>query len=155
MPHLLSAHQRRGASVWQLQKQQPVISQADLEAAPEKVLVYKVAIIADTCYVPKCFPCSNSSQPYIKAIVPFYRWKNWGLDLSNLRTWKMLSKQCTHGWISFIYFYLPLVFAAARFLAAGSSYLSCGAGFLPLWWLLLSQSTGFRRLGFSSCDTQV
>ena len=55
-------------------------------------------------------------------------------------------------------FWLHWVFAAARGLslvAVGGGYsLLRGAGF-SLWWLLLLQSTGFRRAGFSSCGTRA
>ena len=54
----------------------------------------------------------------------------------------------------FVYFWLRWVFVAAHGLSlvaasGGYSWLRC-AGF-SLWWLLLLQSTGSRRPGFSSC----
>ena len=57
----------------------------------------------------------------------------------------------------FIYFWLHCVFIAAHGLSLvvasrGYSSLQC-VGF-SLWWLLLLQSTGSRRVGFSSCGTQ-
>ena len=56
----------------------------------------------------------------------------------------------------FIYLWLHWVFVALRWLSLvvaseGYSSLQC-AGF-SLWWLLLWQSTGSRRAGFSSCGT--
>ena len=58
----------------------------------------------------------------------------------------------------FIYFWLRWVFVAARRLSLvaaswGYSSLRC-AGF-SLRWLLLLQSTGSRRAGFSSCGSQT
>ena len=58
----------------------------------------------------------------------------------------------------FIYFWLRWVFVAARGLSLvavsrGYSLLRC-AGF-SLRWLLLSQSTGSRRAGFSSCGSRA
>ena len=58
----------------------------------------------------------------------------------------------------FIYFWLRWVFVAARRLSLvaaswGYSSLRC-AGF-SLRWLLLLQSTGSRRTGFSSCGSQT
>ena len=58
--------------------------------------------------------------------------------------------------ILFTYFWLCWVFAAACGLSLvvvsrGYSSLRC-AGF-SMWWLLLLQSTGSRRTGFSSCGT--
>ena len=58
--------------------------------------------------------------------------------------------------IYLFYFWLRWVFVAARGLSlvaasGGYSLLRC-AGF-SLWWLLLLQSTGSRRTGFSSCGT--
>ena len=58
----------------------------------------------------------------------------------------------------FIYFWLCWVFVAVRGLslvvASGGYSLSRYAGF-SLWWLLLLQSTGSRRTGFSSCGTRA
>ena len=55
-----------------------------------------------------------------------------------------------------MYFWLHWVFVAACGLslvvASGDSSLLRCAGF-SLWWLLLLQSTGSRRVGFSSCGT--
>ena len=56
-----------------------------------------------------------------------------------------------------IYFWLRWIFVAAHGLSlvmesGGYASLQC-AGF-SLWWLLLLQSTGSRRTGFSSCGTQ-
>ena len=58
----------------------------------------------------------------------------------------------------FIYFWLHWVFVAVRRLSLvvasrGYSSLQC-TGF-SLQWLLLLQSTGSRRMGFSSCSTQA
>ena len=58
----------------------------------------------------------------------------------------------------FIYFWLRLVFIAARGLSlaavsGGYSSLWC-AGF-SLWWLLLLRSIGSRQAGFSSCGTRA
>ena len=58
----------------------------------------------------------------------------------------------------FIYFWLRWVFVAAHRLSlvvasGGYSSLQC-AGFL-LWWLLLLQSMGSRRAGFSSCGVRA
>ena len=58
--------------------------------------------------------------------------------------------------ILFIYFWLRWVFVAVRGLSLvvvswGYSALQC-TGF-PLSWVLLLQSTGSRRMGFSSCGT--
>ena len=54
--------------------------------------------------------------------------------------------------------WLHWVFAAARGLSlvavSGGYSLLRDAGF-SLWWLLLLQSTGSRRAGFSSCGTQA
>ena len=54
-------------------------------------------------------------------------------------------------------FCLHRVFVAARGLSlvAGSGvYSSLWCSVFSLWWLLLLQSTGSRRMGFSSCSTQ-
>ena len=58
----------------------------------------------------------------------------------------------------FIYFQLHWVFVAVH---SFSLVVTCGdysslqcAGF-SLWWLLLLQSTGSRRMGFSSCGTRA
>ena len=58
----------------------------------------------------------------------------------------------------FIYFWLTWVFAAER----GLSLVVASGGYSLLWcvgfslqWLLLLQSTGSRRTGFSSCGTQA
>ena len=60
--------------------------------------------------------------------------------------------------INLFNFWLHWVFAAARGLslvAVSRGYsLLRGAGF-ALWWLLLLQSTGSRRVGFSSCGTRA
>ena len=58
----------------------------------------------------------------------------------------------------FIYFWLHRIFVTARGLSlvvvsGGYSSLQC-AGF-SLWWLLLLQSMGSRRTGFSSCGTRA
>ena len=58
----------------------------------------------------------------------------------------------------FIYFWLRWVFAAAHRLslvAASGGYSSLWCVGFSLWWLLLLQSTGSRRLGFSSCGTRA
>ena len=57
----------------------------------------------------------------------------------------------------FNFFWLCWVFVAARRLSlveasGGYSSLQCSA--FSLWWLLLLQSTGSRRVGFSSCSTR-
>ena len=56
----------------------------------------------------------------------------------------------------FIYFWLHWVFIAAHGLylvVASGSYSSLRCAGFSLWWLLLLQSMGSRRTGFSSCDT--
>ena len=60
--------------------------------------------------------------------------------------------------ILFIYFWLHWVFVAARGLslvAASGGYSSLRCAGFSLRWLLFLQSTGFRRVGFSSCGTQA
>ena len=55
-----------------------------------------------------------------------------------------------------IYFWLHWVFVAAHGLSlvgASGGYSSLWCTGLPLQWLLLLQSTGSRRAGFSSCST--
>ena len=57
---------------------------------------------------------------------------------------------------NFIYFWLCWVFLAARGLslvATSGVYTSLRCTGFSLWWLLLLQSTGSRRAGFSSCGT--
>ena len=58
----------------------------------------------------------------------------------------------------FIYFWLRWVFTAAR----GLSLVAASGGYTSLWcagfslrWLLLLQSTGSRRTGFSSCGSRA
>ena len=56
------------------------------------------------------------------------------------------------------YFWLHWVFVAARGLslvAASRGYSSLRCAGFSLWWLLLLQSTGSRRTGFSSCGSQA
>ena len=58
------------------------------------------------------------------------------------------------------YFLLCWVFVAAcgpSLVAASRGYssLSCACTGFSLWWLLLLQSTGYRRAGFSSCGSQA
>ena len=58
--------------------------------------------------------------------------------------------------ILFIYFWLRWVFVAARVLslvAVSGGYSSLWHADFSLWWLLLLQSMGSRRAGFSSCGT--
>ena len=60
--------------------------------------------------------------------------------------------------IIYYYFWLRWVFVAVRGLSlvtasGGYSSLQC-TGF-SLWWLLLLQSTGSRRAGFSSCGARA
>ena len=58
--------------------------------------------------------------------------------------------------ILFICFWLCWVFVAARGLslvAASEGYSSLQCAGFSLQWLLLLQSTGSRRMGFSSCGT--
>ena len=64
----------------------------------------------------------------------------------------------THEAILFFFFWLRWVFIAACRLSlvvasGGYSLLWCAG--LSLWWLLLLQSTGFRRAGFSSCSMRA
>ena len=57
-----------------------------------------------------------------------------------------------------IYFWLHWVFVAVRRLslvAASGGYSSLQCVGFSLWWLLLLQSTGSRRVGFSSCGTRA
>ena len=58
----------------------------------------------------------------------------------------------------FIYFWLRWVFVAARGLslvAVSGGYSSLWCMGFSLWWLLLLQNTGSRRVGFSSCGTRA
>ena len=58
--------------------------------------------------------------------------------------------------IYFIYFWLCWVFVTARRLSlveARGGYSSLRCTCFSLRWLLLLRSTGFRRMGFSSCGT--
>ena len=60
--------------------------------------------------------------------------------------------------ILFIYFWLRWVFVAARGLSlvvASGGYSSLQREGFSLWWLLLSWSSGSRRVGFSSCGTRA
>ena len=60
--------------------------------------------------------------------------------------------------ILFIYFWLHWVFVAVRRLslvAASGGYSSLRCAGFSLQWLLLLQSTGSRRTGFSSCGTRA
>ena len=62
------------------------------------------------------------------------------------------------NFIYFIYFWLHWVFVAARGLslvAASRGYSSLQCVGFSLRWLLLLQSTGSRRTGFSSCGTRA
>ena len=58
----------------------------------------------------------------------------------------------------FIYFWLHWVFVAAGGLSlvvASGGYCSLWCASFSLWWLLLLQSTGSRRVGFSSCSMRA
>ena len=55
---------------------------------------------------------------------------------------------------TYIYRYIFFGCVGSSWLQAGYSSLQC-AGFFSLWWLLLSQSMGSRRAGFSSCGTRA
>lgn len=103
MPHLVLCSPEGGRSVWQ-----PEAAASDWlqswswSSAGEEGLVYNV-IIADTCYVPKCFPCLlTQANLTLKLSSHFYRWKNWGLDSVTCARGRC-SVSNTHGWI-FIYF---------------------------------------------------
>ena len=91
-----------------------------------------------------------------------YLWKPVYLALFNISFWKIVLKPyfATSNFINlfilFIYLWLHWVFVVARGLSLvaasrGYSLLWC-ACFSP-WWLLLFQSTGSRRVGFSSCGS--
>ena len=77
-----------------------------------------------------------------------------------MRTLRILKRPCKGQLFFFkfifIYFWLHWVFVAAHGLslvAASGDYSSLQCTSFSLQWLLLLQSMGSRRMGFSSCST--